>query len=74
MTTYYSSDKEYGQNNIRLEPGNPAPAFTLLNDAEEQVSLSDYAGKPVLIYFYPRANTPGCTTEACDFRDDRSPE
>ena len=70
MTTSSSSDKEYGQNNIRLEAGDPAPAFTLLNDAEEQVSLSDYAGKPVLIYFYPRANTPGCTTEACDFRDE----
>lgn len=70
MTTSSSSDKEYGQNSIRLEAGDPAPAFTLLNDAEEQVSLSDYAGKPVLIYFYPRANTPGCTTEACDFRDE----
>ncbi|WP_018296212.1 thioredoxin-dependent thiol peroxidase [Corynebacterium lubricantis] len=53
----------------RLAPGDTAPAFTLTNDKGEQVSLSDYAGKRVLVYFYPRANTPGCTTEACDFRD-----
>jgi peroxiredoxin Q/BCP len=70
MSTSSASDKEFGQDNVRLEPGTAAPAFTLLNDSEEQVSLSDYAGRPVLIYFYPRANTPGCTTEACDFSDE----
>ncbi|MGO2574507.1 MAG: thioredoxin-dependent thiol peroxidase, partial [Corynebacterium casei] len=45
------------------------PAFSLKDDAGNTVSLSDYAGKRVVVYFYPRANTPGCTTEACDFRD-----
>ena len=53
----------------RLEIGNQAPAFTLPNDSGETTSLADYQGKRVLVYFYPRANTPGCTTEACDFRD-----
>ena len=49
----------------RLEIGDQAPAFTLPNDSGETTSLSDYQGKRVLVYFYPRANTPGCTTEAC---------
>ena len=53
----------------RLEIGDQVPAFTLPNDSGETTSLSDYQGKRVLVYFYPRANTPGCTTEACDFRD-----
>ena len=53
----------------RLEIGDQAPAFTLPNDSGETTALSDYQGKRVLVYFYPRANTPGCTTEACDFRD-----
>ena len=53
----------------RLEVGDTAPAFSLSDDAGNTVSLSDYAGKRVVVYFYPRANTPGCTTEACDFRD-----
>ena len=53
----------------RLEIGDQAPAFTLPNASGETTSLSDYQGKRVLVYFYPRANTPGCTTEACDFRD-----
>jgi len=53
----------------RLEIGDQAPAFTLPNDSGETTSLSNYQGKRVLVYFYPRANTPGCTTEACDFRD-----
>lgn len=53
----------------RLEIGDQAPAFTLPNDSGETTSLTDYQGKRVLVYFYPRANTPGCTTEACDFRD-----
>lgn len=43
--------------------------FTLLTDEEQSVSLSSYAGKPVVLFFYPRANTPGCTIEACGFRD-----
>ena len=51
----------------RLSPGDAAPAFTL-NDADgQQVSLSDYAGGKVIVYFYPAAMTPGCTTQAVDF-------
>ncbi len=46
-----------------------APNFTLLNEKEEKVSLSDFKGKKVVLYFYPKDMTPGCTTEACDFRD-----
>lgn len=53
----------------RLAIGDPAPAFSLSDDAGNTVSLSDYAGRQVLIYFYPKAATPGCTTQACDFRD-----
>ena len=53
----------------RLAVGDPAPPFTLLDDAGEQVSLSDYAGRKVIVYFYPAAMTPGCTTQACDFSD-----
>jgi len=47
-----------------------APNFELLNSKGEQISLSDFIGKPVVLYFYPKDNTPGCTTEACNFRDD----
>ncbi|TSI10865.1 thioredoxin-dependent thiol peroxidase [Lysinibacillus sp. BW-2-10] len=46
-----------------------APNFTLLNEKEEKVTLSDFRGKKVVLYFYPKDMTPGCTTEACDFRD-----
>ena len=53
----------------RLNAGDTAPAFALADDAGNTVSLADYAGQRVLVYFYPRANTPGCTKEACDFRD-----
>ena len=53
----------------RLNVGDAAPAFALADDAGNTVSLADYAGQRVLVYFYPRANTPGCTKEACDFRD-----
>ena len=56
----------------RLNIGDAAPAFTLPNDKGENVSLSDYAGKRVIVYFYPRANTPGCTREACDFSENLS--
>lgn len=52
-----------------LEVGDPAPDFTLTDDRGQQVSLSDYQGRRVIVYFYPKADTPGCTTEACDFRD-----
>ena len=53
----------------RLQQGDTAPAFTLKNDKGETVSLADFAGQRVIVYFYPKANTPGCTTEACDFSD-----
>jgi len=52
-----------------LEPGQPAPDFTLLDQDEHPVSLSDFRGRRVIVYFYPAAQTPGCTTQACDFRD-----
>ena len=48
---------------------NKAPDFTLLDQDGNEHSLSDYAGKKVLLYFYPKDDTPGCTTEACNFRD-----
>jgi thioredoxin-dependent peroxiredoxin len=53
----------------RLAVGDPAPDFTLSDDTGKQVSLSDFRGRSVVVYFYPRASTPGCTKEACDFRD-----
>ena len=49
--------------------GKKAPSFTLPNEQGERISLSDFAGKKVILYFYPKDMTPGCTTEACDFRD-----
>ena len=55
--------------NIRLTEGDDAPGFALTSDKGETIDLKDYRGKKVLVYFYPRANTPGCTKEACDFRD-----
>jgi peroxiredoxin Q/BCP len=54
-----------------LKPGDKAPAFTLLNQAGEKVKLSDFKGRKVLVYFYPKADTPGCTTQACELRDAR---
>ena len=56
-------------NKVTLSAGEQAPRFTLTDDHNNTVSLDDYAGKRVIVYFYPRANTPGCTKEACDFRD-----
>ena len=53
----------------RLEAGTAAPDFTLLDQDGASVSLSDFAGSKVIVYFYPAAGTPGCTTQACDFRD-----
>src|SRR3712207_2540554 len=54
---------------IRLLPGDPAPDFTLTTDSGESVTLSRLRGRKVVVYFYPAAMTPGCTTEACDFSD-----
>ncbi|WGW12940.1 thioredoxin-dependent thiol peroxidase [Saxibacter everestensis] len=53
----------------RLSVGDPAPDFTLSAADGSQVSLSDYRGQRTIVYFYPAAMTPGCTTQACDFRD-----
>jgi peroxiredoxin Q/BCP len=52
-----------------IEPGRKAPAFTLKDQTGATHTLSDYAGRPIVIYFYPKDDTPGCTTETCDFRD-----
>jgi peroxiredoxin Q/BCP len=52
-----------------FKEGDMAPDFTLLSHNDREVSLSDFRGKNVVLYFYPKDNTPGCTTEACDFRD-----
>ncbi len=52
-----------------IEEGKKAPAFTLTSDAGKKVKLSDFAGQPVVLYFYPKDDTPGCTKEACAFRD-----
>ena len=52
-----------------LEPGDKAPAFTLPDQDGNDVSLSDLKGETVVLYFYPRADTPGCTTQACGIRD-----
>jgi peroxiredoxin Q/BCP len=51
----------------RLEPGDQAPDFALADDSGQTVKLSDLRGKKVIVYFYPAAMTPGCTTQACDF-------
>jgi thioredoxin-dependent peroxiredoxin len=52
-----------------VEEGNPAPGFTLTSDSGEQVSLESLRGRPVVLYFYPKDDTPGCTTQACGIRD-----
>jgi thioredoxin-dependent peroxiredoxin len=54
---------------VRLQPGDTAPDFTLTDQDGAPVALADYRGRRVILYFYPEAMTPGCTTEACDFRD-----
>ena len=56
----------------RLKAGDPAPEFTLPDADGKPVSLKDFRGQRVIVYFYPAAMTPGCTTEACDFRDSLS--
>jgi peroxiredoxin Q/BCP len=52
-----------------IEPGRKAPAFTLKDQNGTTHRLADYAGRPVVLYFYPKDDTPGCTQETCDFRD-----
>ncbi len=52
-----------------LQPGDRAPSFSLLDQHEEERSLADHTGRPVFVYFYPKASTPGCTQQACQLRD-----
>ena len=52
-----------------LEVGSKAPSFTLVSDSGKKIKLSDFKGQPVVLYFYPKDDTPGCTKEACAFRD-----
>ena len=52
-----------------LAPGDRAPAFTLTDQHGKKVKLSDFKGKKVVVYFYPKADTPGCTTQSCALRD-----
>lgn len=63
------TDTTYSFGAVVLEPGDLAPPFTLPDADGNPVSLADYAGRRVVLFFYPKAATPGCTTEACDFRD-----
>ena len=55
----------------QLSVGDKAPLFTLLDQRESRVKLSDFKGKRVVVYFYPKADTPGCTTQSCELRDHR---
>jgi thioredoxin-dependent peroxiredoxin len=57
---------------LKLKPGDPAPDFTATTQAGTKVSLADFKGKNVILYFYPKDNTPGCNREACAFRDEFS--
>src|SRR5205809_168616 len=52
-----------------MKPGDKAPAFKLPSSTGQTINLADFKGKRIVLYFYPRADTPGCTTEACGFRD-----
>lgn len=54
-----------------LQPGDPAPTFALRDQHGRTVRIEDFAGRRVLVYFYPEADTPGCTTQSCDLRDHR---
>ncbi len=55
-----------------IETGKKAPLFTLMTDEGKKIKLSDYVGSPVILYFYPKDDTPGCTKQACAFRDRQS--
>ena len=54
---------------VELRPGDPAPSFALREQHGDIVRLEDFRGKKLLVYFYPEADTPGCTTQSCDLRD-----
>jgi peroxiredoxin Q/BCP len=61
--------RSWGSKVAELKPGARAPAFTLTDQKGKKVKLSDYKGKRVVVYFYPKADTPGCTTQSCSLRD-----
>src|SRR4051812_19423200 len=61
-----------GENHPMIEPGQPAPDFTLADQHGAKITLSALKGTPVVLYFYPKDDTPGCTKEACAFRDARA--
>ncbi|MCC7443015.1 MAG: thioredoxin-dependent thiol peroxidase [Bdellovibrionales bacterium] len=65
------ADSGFHPTHSHLKEGSAAPSFTLMTDEGKMVSLSDFVGKNVVLYFYPKDMTPGCTIEACDFRDAR---
>jgi thioredoxin-dependent peroxiredoxin len=62
-------ERDFVAHTPRLEVGDKAPAFSLKDAGGNTVSLADYRGRRLIVYFYPAASTPGCTKEACDFRD-----
>jgi peroxiredoxin Q/BCP len=64
-----SDASKYEEDRMAVTEGRPAPAFTLKDAKGAAVSLKDFAGKNVILYFYPKDDTPGCTKEACGFRD-----
>ena len=70
MCNWHTRDQEDPTvSDHRLSVGDPAPDFTLPSDTGEEVTLSGLRGRKVIVYFYPAAMTPGCTTQACDFTD-----
>ncbi|MGZ6840154.1 MAG: thioredoxin-dependent thiol peroxidase [Frankiaceae bacterium] len=73
MTDSSQQTTAAGAEKIQLKPGDLAPDFTLPDADGSEVSLASYRGKRVIVYFYPAASTPGCTVEACDFRDNLRP-
>jgi peroxiredoxin Q/BCP len=64
-----SIERTFIVDNKPLQVGDPAPDFELMTDQGKKVKLSDHRGKRVVVYFYPKDDTPGCTTQACGFRD-----
>lgn len=68
-----SADKLGFMTETRLEEGDKAPAFKLLDQDGNKVTLAEFKGQKVILYFYPAASTPGCTKEACDFNDNLNP-
>ena len=69
MTLPSSKTIAYAWVDLMVEEGQPAPDFELTSDSGESVRLSNFRGKPVVLYFYPKNDTPGCTTQACGIRD-----